>query len=61
MTFTELIIKLTAAKLNTKLPHGVVQKMQQKRLREMLIYAYRNSPYYRKAFRAAGINSRNIS
>lgn len=61
MTFTELIIKLTAAKLNTKLPHGVVQKMQQKRLREMMIYAYQNSPYYRKAFRAAGINSRNIS
>ena len=61
MTFTELIIKLTAAKLNTRLPHVVIQKMQQKRLREMLVYAYQNSPYYRKAFRAAGINSQNIS
>ena len=61
MTFTELIIKLTAAKLNTHLPHGVIRKMQQKRLREMLVYAYKHSPYYRKAFRAAGINGHNIS
>ena len=61
MTFTELIFKLSAAKLNTRLPRHVIQKMQQKRLREMLVCAYQNSPYYRKAFRAAGINSRNIS
>lgn len=61
MTFTELIIKLTAAKLNTRLPRRTIQKMQQNRLREMLVYAYKHSPYYRKAFRAAGINGHNIS
>ena len=61
MTFTNLVLKLSAAKLNTRLPRSVIQKMQQKRLREMLIFAYDHSPYYREAFRAAGINSRNIS
>ncbi|MCH5195399.1 MAG: phenylacetate--CoA ligase family protein [Oscillospiraceae bacterium] len=61
MTFTNLVLKLAAAKLNTKLPRSVIRKIQQKRLREMLIYAYDHSPYYRKAFNAAGIDSLNIS
>ncbi|MCH5205248.1 MAG: phenylacetate--CoA ligase family protein [Oscillospiraceae bacterium] len=61
MTFTNLVLKLAAAKLNAKLPRSVIRKMQQKRLREMLIYAYDHSPYYRKAFNAAGINRLNIS
>ena len=61
MTFTNLVLKLSAAKLNTRLPRSVIQKLQQKRLREMLIFAYDHSPYYREAFRAAGINSKNIS
>ena len=61
MTFTNLVLKLSAAKLNTRLPRSVIQKMQQKRLREMLIFAYDHSPYYREAFKTAGINSRNIS
>ena len=61
MTFANLVYKLATAKLNTKLPRSVIKKMQQKRLREMLVYAYQNSPYYRKAFRAARINGHNIS
>ena len=61
MTFIDLVLKLSAAKLNTKLPRCVIQKIQQKRLRAMLIHAYEHSPYYRKVFRAAGINSGNIA
>lgn len=61
MTFTELVFKLSAAKLNMKLPRKVIQSRQQKKLREMLLFAYKHSPYYHSAFKEAGINSRNIS
>ena len=61
MTFTELVFKLSTAKLNMKLPRKVIKNRQQKKLREMLLFAYKHSPYYHKAFKEAGINSRNIS
>lgn len=61
MTFAELALKLSISKLNTKLPRSVIRSIQQKRLREMLTFAYEHSPYHRAAFKAAGINDRNIS
>lgn len=60
MNYPELLLKLIKAKINMKMPADVMRKYQQKRLREMLGYAYRHSPYYRAAFRAAGINSKKI-
>lgn len=61
MTFAELALGLSIAKLNTKLPKSFIQSRQEKRLREMLIFAYEHSPYYRAAFKAAGIHDRNIA
>lgn len=60
MTFTELVFKLNAAKLNMKLPRKVIKSRQQKKLREMLLFAYKHSPYYHKVFKEAGINSRKF-
>ena len=60
MNYPELLLKLVRSKVNMKMPAQMMKNYQQKRLREMLVYAYRHSSYYRAAFRASGINSENI-
>lgn len=60
MNYPELLLKLIKSKINMKMPADMMKKYQHKRLKEMLIFAYHNSPYYHSAFRAAGINARNI-
>lgn len=60
MNYPELILKLIKSKMNLQMPAAKMKKYQQKRLREMLIYAYGHSSYYHAAFRAVGINAKNI-
>lgn len=60
MNTPELIRRFVLAKLRMRMPAAVMQKYQQKRLREMLVYAYRHSAYYHAACRAVDIHERNI-
>lgn len=60
MNYPELLLKLIRSKMHMRMSKSTIKQYQQKRLREMLVYAYCYSPYYRAAFRAAGINAKNI-
>lgn len=60
MNYPELLLKLIKSKMNMRMSAAMMKKYQHKHLKEMLIYAYSNSPYYHAAFRAVGINAKNI-
>lgn len=61
MNYFKILFDLWRAKSNLKKSPAQIKKMQQKRLRKMLKYAYAHSEYYHRAFNAAGINSSNIT
>ncbi len=45
---------------NLKLRASLLKKMQDRRLRQLIQYAYRHVPYYRKMFNKEGINPEDI-
>lgn len=45
---------------NAAFPPEEIRRLQAKELRQLLRYAYENSPYYRRAFEAVGITTANI-
>lgn len=60
MNYIRLLWELSVLKRNEKKSYMQIQKLQEKKLREMLSYAYENSAYYRRKFEASGITNKNI-
>ncbi len=60
MNYLKVLFELNTAKRNVKKSAAQIKKLQQKKLRKMLKYAYDHSEYYRQAFQAAGITGKNI-
>lgn len=61
MNYLKVLFDLYSAKNNVKKSATQINKLQQKKLRKMLKYAYDHSEYYRQAFQAAGITAKNIN
>ncbi len=61
MNYLKVLFELYTAKRNVKKSAAQIRKLQRKKLRKMLKYAYDHSEYYRQAFQAAGITDKNIS
>lgn len=61
MNYLKVLFELWRAKGNLKKTSAQITKLQQRRLRKILKYAYAHSEYYRRVFNAAGINSVNIA
>lgn len=51
---------LTKAFLNTRLTNENIQKLQNKSVRNIVNYAYKNVPFYRSEWKKAGINPSDI-
>ena len=60
MNYFRLLWNLYQQKQNTKKSRQQIELLQKRKLRKMLKFAYEHSPYYRKAFEAAGINAETI-
>lgn len=60
MGYMRLLWELYRLKKNVTKSAGQIKKQQQKELRKLLRYAYRNSAYYRRTFEKAGISEKNI-
>lgn len=60
MNYIKLLRKLYVLKRNEKKSYEQIQKMQEKKLRKILMFAFEQSEYYRKSFEAAGIAEENI-
>lgn len=60
MNYLKLLWDLYSLKRNEGKTYAQIQNLQEKKLREMLKFAYGNSAYYRKTFEAAGINEDRI-
>ena len=61
MNYLKVLFDLYSAKNNVKKSAAQINKLQQKKLRKMLKYAYNHSEYYRQAFQAVGITAGNIN
>ncbi|MCH5186162.1 MAG: phenylacetate--CoA ligase family protein, partial [Oscillospiraceae bacterium] len=61
MNYLKLLCDLHSLKKNTSKSWEEIQILQRKKLRKMLKYAYKHSPYYSKRFAENGINDKNIS
>lgn len=61
MNYLKVLFDLYSAKNNVKKSSAQINKLQQKKLRKMLKYAYDHSEYYRQAFQTAGITAENIN
>lgn len=61
MNYLKVLFDLYNAKSNVKKSAVQIKKLQQKKLRKMLKYAYDHSEYYRREFQAAGITAKNIN
>ncbi|MDE6764297.1 MAG: hypothetical protein K2J73_11565 [Oscillospiraceae bacterium] len=61
MNYLKLLFDLYLLKRNTNKSPEHIKKMQERKLRKILKYAYRNSVYYRRKFEACGITEKNIS
>ena len=61
MNYLKLLFDLYLLKNNIKKSPEQIKKMQERKLRKILEYAYRNSVYYRRKFEACGIMENNIS
>ncbi len=57
----KLLWDLYKLKKNTKKKPKQIQKLQEKKLRKLLLYAYTYSGYYHKTFEQAGITKENIA
>lgn len=60
MNYIKLLWDLYRLKSNTKKSPAQVKKLQERKLRKMLVYAYYHSDYYHQAFKQAGITESNI-
>ncbi len=60
MSRLRLLWQLGKAKRNAGLPRAKIEKLQQKKLRELLHYAYHHSSYYHDSFTRAGITEANL-
>lgn len=60
MNYLKLMWELYRLKSNTKRSPAQIKKLREKKLRKILLFAYRHSDYYRQAFNRAGIDERNI-
>lgn len=60
MNYLKLLWELYSLKRNEKKSVEEIKKLQEKKLREMLLFAYENSAYYHKTFEAAGITKENL-
>ena len=61
MNYLKVLFDLYSAKNNVKKSAAQIKRLQQKKLRKMLKYAYDHSEYYRQSFQAAGITAENIN
>lgn len=60
MNYLKVLLDLYVAKSNVKKTAFQIKKLQRKKLRKMLKYAYEHSAYYRRMFNVSGITERNI-
>lgn len=60
MNYLKLLWDLAALKGNEKKDPFQIQALQEKKLRKLLRYAYKYSPYYRDAFTQAGITEKEL-
>lgn len=60
MNYIKLLWDLFVLKRNEKKTCEQIQRLQEKKLRAMLCFAYKNSAYYRRSFEAEGITKENI-
>ncbi len=60
MNYLKLLYKLYKMKKNIKKTPIQIKELQERKLRELLIYSYNHSKYYHKMFEKAGINQENI-
>lgn len=60
MNYIKLLRELAILKRNEKKSYEQIQKMQEKKLRKLLTFAFEQSEYYRRKFKAAGITEENI-
>lgn len=61
MNYFRLLWNLYQQKRNTKKSRQQIELLQRRKLEKLLHYAYKYSPYYRKAFEAAGIKVETIA
>lgn len=61
MNYLKLLFDLYMLKNNTKKTPAQIRKLQERKLRKILEYAYKKSVYYRKEFEKFGITAENIS
>lgn len=60
MNYLKLLWELYSLKRNENKSAEEMKEWQEKKLREMLFFAYENSSYYHKTFEAAGITKANL-
>lgn len=60
MNYLKLLFDLGIAKHNAKKSAAQIKKLQNKKLRKMLKYAYNNSAYYRQMFNVYSITAKGI-
>lgn len=61
MNYFNLLWNLYQLKRNAGMNRRQLKELQEKKLRELLFYAYDNSMYYRRGFEEAGITRKKIS
>ena len=61
MNYLKLLCDLCSFKRNTTKSREQIEALQRKKLRKILKYAYKHSPYYSRRFRENGINDKNIA
>lgn len=60
MNYFSLLLNLYQLKRNTSKSREQIKRLQNKKLKQILKYAYKHSKYYNKTFRKAGITEENI-
>lgn len=61
MNYLKVLFDLYNAKRNVKKSTAQIKKLQRKKLRKMLKFAYEHSAYYRRMFNVSGITAKNIN
>ena len=60
MKYLNLLWDLYQLKRNTGMKREQIKELREKKLRELLVFAYDNSKYYRRVFEEAGITGKQI-
>jgi len=61
VSYIKVLLDLYRLKQNTKMSIGQMKRLQDRKLRELLRFAWENSKYYRNAFKNAGITEEQLS